>query len=715
MTPQRVSAFLLLCVQAAAVGYSSETVVFPVAVCAAGAAGLLWSKRYTLSRGTAFRLTAGLAVLFLVKYRLAPHHYPYMVSFVGTPLAHVIAQYLLVIQAAQFFLARRDDRLPLAIPALAAVTMICAADVQLSEQSRPVFQMLAVGFAVMTALFFASSHKPAEQTASARPGAIEGNPRNGPMGGAPGATPVARVRQSGRLGRGLARSVTLLLAGLVAWGLASGLHQYERSIEDLIVRYLEPSDEVGGVGFGERVQLGSVARHKTSEEDQVALRVQAQRAPGYLRGKAFGTYDNDRNEWQVFGGSRILRPTDRFPAELAPDGRGESVFAVRDVLPADGRVLELWPDGVPVGRLPAPRGTTHVRLAAGRVQVNDHDVLVSGDVPGGFPYTVFVAGNDSLDAASLTREYRRRLTDVPEELKPEVNSLAQRLFADCSTTREKLAAVENYFHSHYEYRLGVSVPADVDPLAWFLREHPAAHCEFFAAGAAVLLRAAGVPCRYVTGFVVREQNPYGGYWVARNRDAHAWVEAYSQSTGWVLVDATPPSGVPDADSPSHARQAWEALQAYLQMLRIRLSQGGLGGFGAALLSTIAGLPGLIALAALLLLGLGWFWKHGRANRCSAPQEPLRLRRLRRMREQVDARLGKQHLYRHPGETLHQFSERIVSADLADGNPTAGEMRRTAARWYRLYASIRYRPDADEEMLEHLVRTMPSEPSPPKRG
>ena len=41
----------------------------------------------------------------------------------------------------------------------------------------------------------------------------------------------------------------------------------------------------------------------------------------------------------------------------------------------------------------------------------------------------------------------------------------------------------------------------------------------------MLLRAAGIPARVVTGYQGGEINPTGGYLIVRQSDAHAWAEA----------------------------------------------------------------------------------------------------------------------------------------------------------------------------------------------
>ncbi len=59
----------------------------------------------------------------------------------------------------------------------------------------------------------------------------------------------------------------------------------------------------------------------------------------------------------------------------------------------------------------------------------------------------------------------------------------------------------------------------------FLFETRSGFCEHYASAFAVLLRAAGIPARIVTGYQGGEMNPRGGYMIVRQSDAHAWVEA----------------------------------------------------------------------------------------------------------------------------------------------------------------------------------------------
>ena len=66
----------------------------------------------------------------------------------------------------------------------------------------------------------------------------------------------------------------------------------------------------------------------------------------------------------------------------------------------------------------------------------------------------------------------------------------------------------------------------------------AGFCEHFSSAFVVLMRAAGIPARVVTGYVGGYRNPIGDYWLVRRSDAHAWAEVWLQGRGWVRVDPT---------------------------------------------------------------------------------------------------------------------------------------------------------------------------------
>ncbi len=78
----------------------------------------------------------------------------------------------------------------------------------------------------------------------------------------------------------------------------------------------------------------------------------------------------------------------------------------------------------------------------------------------------------------------------------------------------------------------------LDAVDEFLFETRSGFCEHYAAAFTLLMRAAGVPARIVTGYQGGEFNPLGGYLLVRQSDAHAWSEIWVAGRGWLRVDPT---------------------------------------------------------------------------------------------------------------------------------------------------------------------------------
>jgi transglutaminase-like putative cysteine protease len=90
----------------------------------------------------------------------------------------------------------------------------------------------------------------------------------------------------------------------------------------------------------------------------------------------------------------------------------------------------------------------------------------------------------------------------------------------------------------FAYTLDVPLPGR-DIADEFLFQTRQGFCEHFSSSFVILMRAAGIPARVVTGYVGGMRNPLGGgYWIIRRQDAHAWAEVWLPQRGWVRVDPT---------------------------------------------------------------------------------------------------------------------------------------------------------------------------------
>ncbi len=146
---------------------------------------------------------------------------------------------------------------------------------------------------------------------------------------------------------------------------------------------------------------------------------------------------------------------------------------------------------------------------------------------------------------ALPADLRERYLQLPP-LDPRVRELARRLTYGQSDPASKALALESNLSRSYSYSLENRPASSPDPLADFLFETRAGHCEYFATALAVTLRVVGIPSRVVNGFRRGEYNAWSGYFIVRSSDAHSWVEAYLPGAGWVDLDATPVSIEPES-------------------------------------------------------------------------------------------------------------------------------------------------------------------------
>jgi protein-glutamine gamma-glutamyltransferase len=142
-------------------------------------------------------------------------------------------------------------------------------------------------------------------------------------------------------------------------------------------------------------------------------------------------------------------------------------------------------------------------------------------------------------SADYPEEIRATYLQLPD-LDPRIMQLARQITARAPAPYDKAAEIERYLRTQFRYTLDLRDMNQPDPLAYFLFVKRAGHCEYFASAMTVMLRALGIPARYVTGFLPGEYNDVGKDFIIRGSDAHSWVEVYFPGYGWITFDPTPP-------------------------------------------------------------------------------------------------------------------------------------------------------------------------------
>ncbi len=104
----------------------------------------------------------------------------------------------------------------------------------------------------------------------------------------------------------------------------------------------------------------------------------------------------------------------------------------------------------------------------------------------------------------------------------------------------------NYLRENYPYSFDMTpVNPNIDPTEDFLfnKKKIGAYCEYFASAMIMFCRSVQIPARMVSGFHGGDYNPVGGYYVIREKFAHAWVQAWIPQRGWVMFDPSPISSL----------------------------------------------------------------------------------------------------------------------------------------------------------------------------
>lgn len=283
-----------------------------------------------------------------------------------------------------------------------------------------------------------------------------------------------------------------------------------RELAQSITGYLEDIGIGAAPGKGVKTDGGAVQLSKLGsrrESFNLVMTVTSDRGGTvYLRGCAYDTYY--RNNWT----NLVVRDPLYWPDESLLESVGQVQIHTENAM--DMRYFPYYFEGID--------------------QVNRGINNFGGTKD--YAYEVLALKQKPQSQTCLPEDAHTQLPTVTERWAEGV--LAQLLTEDM-TDSQKIAAITSYVRSCAKYNLYVDrMPADEqDFVVWFAESAGKGYCIHFATTAAVLLRAADIPARYVTGYMV--QTKAGVPTQVYGKDAHAWVECFLDGVGWVTVEATP--------------------------------------------------------------------------------------------------------------------------------------------------------------------------------
>jgi transglutaminase-like putative cysteine protease len=350
--------------------------------------------------------------------------------------------------------------------------------------------------------------------------------------------------QSRRLPRALNGTAALLVGAILVAGAV--IFFVLPRISANYLAQLAPRS-VLATGFSEEVNLGQIGEIQQSREVVMHVKVDGDATGAHpdlhWRGVAFATFDGKK--WaNPPGGLLVLRTRDgnlglrEFTTAQTPLPKPWKGINYRVVMEPIGTNVFFFA-GQPLAfagnyrLIGYDRALAFYNLDRERA-VNTYQAAANVTEPAG-------AGDGSAVPANVALHYLQ--TPAVDR---RVRELAGQITAEAPDDYQKARVLEEYLRTRFAYTLELPQRSPADPIAFFLLERKAGHCEYFASSMAVMLRTLNIPARVVNGFRGGEFNDLTGSYIVRARDAHSWVEAYFPGTGWVTFDPTPSSPAPRA-------------------------------------------------------------------------------------------------------------------------------------------------------------------------
>jgi len=464
-------------------------------------------------------------------------------------------------------------------------------------------------------------------------------------------------------------AVLFLAIAVAGYFTHNWMQDFENNVESQSVKWIFgffPRELEEQEGY---TAMGRIGALKLS--GKIIMRVEPQGAspPPLLRQTSFtrfgqGTWYATRRNF-----SRVREYADGC-WHLAPKRIGRAHASISTFMP-NGRALLALPLGtVRVTDLPALELSQN-RLGA--VRVSEGPEMAS--------YQIHYAPDSSHDGPPDKNDL-----EIPGNELPALTQIADELGLASQVPRAAMKSLADFFENRFRYaRFSKAGPYKVGEgetlLSNFLLKERAGHCEYFATATVLLLRKAGIPARYATGFAVHETSPSGKSYLVRERHGHAWALVWL-GDHWRDFDTTPASWY---DVEGANASFLEPIADWWSNLSYKMSRWRWSGKSGTSTKYLVALLGL--LVSFLIwsvvrkrVGTGlWVGKRRATARRSWPGQDSEL-------YLIEGRLKKLGLGRDPDETLASWFRRVRS------NPALVDSEETLAPVLALHYRYRFDPN-----------------------
>ena len=702
MKIQKAIAVTMILTSSVLTALASRDVAYPAILCILGLLGL--RRRFTWNIRPDRRVIKSFLLLFLAAMFALQFRYAGFAGRIAYDQAaavawQTIARYFLASMILILFLGS-PQQLPSSLGLFHIAVTISAGQVLLLDDLYLAFRLSELLSVILLVLYAVAARESNQTLISAH--AVSKIPKSPTR---PNRFGVAPWRRSERFSRGLVFGLILLITANTGWITGTLLYGHVEVVNYLPVWFWgtrgdtgSSSDAASLVGFSTSGKLSSILMIKGDLDPSPVLNIRSDTRPGYLRACAFEGYR--QSEWSDLATKQEVFPEQNRPFGMYFAGQ-RNTFRLNESDPSTNKNMTIQHVSRFADALFTPLGTSILQAPLRLVLRDNNDIVYSHRLRLGLNYRVYY--RDQAHRRPPSSIQYRRMLDVPTKLDQRVHRLAGEIFTGCTTTDEKIDAVIRHFHTRYAYSLSLDIPPYCeDKVSYFLLNATSGYCEYFASGAGILLRLAGVPTRYVTGFLVTEHDDENDLWVARNMDAHAWVEAWDQERNqWSIVEATVGEDAIGMASDEQAERNGRGAGAILRQLLQAIYEYGLLGVAGWMFESYGILAGALFLTGLLAAVLAWalsrFYSKKKAFKaiqsksvCN-PVHTLLHKILLRMDRKVEAAGSR----REPNETLHAFSRRLRKKAQDNG------LWAKISDWYREYALLRYCKTIHTEHVQQL--------------
>ncbi len=151
--------------------------------------------------------------------------------------------------------------------------------------------------------------------------------------------------------------------------------------------------------------------------------------------------------------------------------------------------------------------------------------------------TISQMRNSSIDYPEWISNHYLQL---PPDFSERIRNLALEITENYSNPYDKSQAITNYLRKNIKYSEQIpEPPLEADRMEWFLFEHQAGFCNYYATAEVLMLRSIGIPARIIFGYAQGEaQNEAETEFVVLRKQSHAWPEVFFAGIGWVEFEPT---------------------------------------------------------------------------------------------------------------------------------------------------------------------------------